>query len=167
VAENIARLGEVDSQKVVQAAQRAHVHELILSLPAGYDTRIDQHRSHAVSRPAPAICGGARAVRRASLVILDEPNSNLDGAGELALAETLKSLRGKTTVVVVTPSNQLIQHVDKILVLDGGKVQQWGSTADVMRAMQHPAQSNGQSVFDAPIGAAGRAIACSAKENVS
>ena len=74
------------------------------------------------------------------LVILDEPNSNLDGAGEQALAETLKALRGQATVVVVTHRATLIQHVDKMLVLDAGKVQHYGPAAEVMRAMQHKAQ---------------------------
>jgi len=157
VAENIARLADVDSQKVVQAAQRAHVHELILSLPEGYDTPVDmigatlspgQRQRIAVAR---ALYGEPR------LVILDEPNSNLDGAGELALAETLKALRGNTTVIVVTHRTNLIQHVDKMLVLDAGKVQHWGTTADVMHALQHPAQAGAQVVAmprPVPVGAA-------------
>jgi ABC-type protease/lipase transport system fused ATPase/permease subunit len=75
------------------------------------------------------------------LVILDEPNSNLDGAGEQALAETLRALRGQATVVVVTHRSTLIQHVDKMLVLDAGKVQHYGPAAEVMRAMQQKAQA--------------------------
>jgi len=70
------------------------------------------------------------------LVILDEPNSNLDGAGELALAETLKALQGQATVVVVTHRATLIQHVDKMLVLDAGRAQHYGPTAEVLKAMQ-------------------------------
>ena len=144
VAENIARLGEVDSDKVVQAAQRAHVHELILSLPEGYDTMVDPQ--------SPLISPGQRqriALARAlygepKLVILDEPNSNLDGAGEQALAETLKALRGQATVVAVTHRATLIQHVDKMLVLDAGKAQHYGSAVEVMKAMQHKGQPAAQ-----------------------
>ena len=144
VAENIARLGEVDSEKVVRAAQRAHVHELILSLPDGYDTMIDPQ--------SPLISPGQRqriALARAlhgepKLVILDEPNSNLDGAGEQALAQTLKALRGQATVVVVTHRATLIQHVDKMLVLDAGKTQHYGAAAEVVKAMQHKGQSAAQ-----------------------
>ena len=138
VAENIARLGTVDSAAVVRAAQRAHVHELILSLPEGYDTLVD---------PAGALLSPGQRQRVAlaralygdpKLLILDEPNSNLDGAGENALAATLQGLRGKVTVVVVTHRNTLIQHVDKMLVLDAGRVQHYGLATEVMKAMQQP-----------------------------
>jgi PrtD family type I secretion system ABC transporter len=136
VAENIARLGEVVSDRVVQAAQRARVHEMILSLPEGYDTVVDP--SGAVLSPgqrqrialARALYGDPR------LVILDEPNANLDGAGEVALADTLKTLRGDVTVVVVTHRSTLTQHVDKMLVLEAGKAAQYGTVAEVMKALQ-------------------------------
>jgi PrtD family type I secretion system ABC transporter len=136
VAENIARLGEVDPALVVRAAQRARVHDLILALPDGYDTMVD---------PAGALLSPGQRQRIAlaralygdpKLVILDEPNANLDGAGELALAEALKALRGEATVVVVTHRSTLTQHVDKLLVLEGGKPVHYGAAADVMRALQ-------------------------------
>jgi len=139
VADNIARLGEVESVKVVRAAQRAGVHELVLSLPNGYDTRIDemgvmlspgQRQRIALAR---ALYGEPR------LLVLDEPNSNLDGAGELALADALKGLSGEVTVVVITHRSTLIQHMDKMLVLDGGRAQHYGSVAEVMMAMQQGA----------------------------
>ena len=144
VVENIARLGEVDPEKVVLAAQRAHVHDLILSLPEGYDTMFDP-TSALVSPGQRQRIALARALYgEPKLVILDEPNSNLDGAGELALAEALKELRGQATVVVVTHRATLIQHVDKMLVLDGGRAQHYGTTADVMNAMQPKAQPAAQ-----------------------
>jgi len=140
VAENIARLGEVDSDKVVRAARSANVHDLILSLPNGYDTMIDSHSALISPGQRQRIALARALYGEPKLVILDEPNSNLDGAGELALAEALKALRGQTTVVVVTHRATLIQHVDKMLVLDAGKVQHYGPTADVMKAMQQKAQ---------------------------
>jgi ABC-type protease/lipase transport system fused ATPase/permease subunit len=79
-------------------------------------------------------------------VILDEPNANLDGAGEQALAETLADLRGKATVVVVTHRSTLVVHVDKMLVLDAGRVQHFGSVAEVTRAMQAKAPPPAQVV---------------------
>jgi PrtD family type I secretion system ABC transporter len=153
VAENIARLGEVDSAQVVQAAQRAHVHELILSLPEGYDTLVDP-QSALISPGQRQRIALARALYgEPKLVVLDEPNSNLDGAGELALAETLKALKGQATVVVVTHRATLIQHVDKMLVLDAGRAQHYGPTAEVLKAMQpkdqpavHPAAGGAQVV---------------------
>jgi PrtD family type I secretion system ABC transporter len=140
VAENIARLGEVDSAQVVRAAQRAQVHELILSLPEGYDTLIDPQGAVISPGQRQRIALARALYGDPKLVVLDEPNSNLDGAGEQALAETLKALRGQATVVVVTHRSTLIQHVDKILVLDAGKAQHYGAAADVMKAMQPKAQ---------------------------
>jgi PrtD family type I secretion system ABC transporter len=143
VAENIARLGTVDPGRVVQAAQRAHVHELILALPDGYDTMVD---------PASAVISPGQRQRIAlaralygdpKLVILDEPNSNLDGAGEQALAETLRALRGAATVVVVTHRSTLIQHVDKMLVLEAGRAKHFGPTAQVLQALRQPAAPGG------------------------
>ncbi len=136
VADNIARLGEVESAKVVRAAKRAGVHELILALPEGYDTAVDP-QSAIISPGQRQRIALARALYGdPKLVILDEPNSNLDGAGEQALAECLKGLRGEVTVVVVTHRSTLTQHVDKMLVLEAGKVTLYGSVAEVMRAMQ-------------------------------
>ncbi|NDZ11985.1 type I secretion system permease/ATPase [Variovorax sp. WS11] len=143
VADNIARLGEVDADKVVQAAQRAGVHELILGLPEGYDTVIDtlgvmlspgQRQRIALAR---ALYGDPK------LLVLDEPNSNLDGAGELALAEALKALRGQVTVIVVTHRSTLVQHMDKLLVLEAGRVQQYGPVAEVMQSIKRTGQNPG------------------------
>jgi ABC-type protease/lipase transport system fused ATPase/permease subunit len=143
VADNIARLGEVDPDKVVHAAERAGVHELILTLPEGYDTVIDamgvmlspgQRQRIALAR---ALYGNPK------LLVLDEPNSNLDGAGELALGEALKALRGQVTVIVVTHRSTLVQHMDKLLVLEAGRVQQYGPVAEVMQTIKRTGQNTG------------------------
>ena len=150
VADNIARLGEVDAQMVVSAAQRAGVHEMILTLPDGYDTVIDamgvmlspgQRQRIALAR---ALYGDPK------LLVLDEPNSNLDGAGEQALGEALKSLNGKVTVVVVTHRSTLVQHMDKMLVLEAGRVQHFGTVAEVMQAMRQPGSNGGAQVVATP-----------------
>lgn len=136
VAENIARLGDVDSAKVVEAAQRAGVHEMILSLPEGYDSVID-HLGVMLSPGQRQRIALARALYGdPKLLVLDEPNSNLDGAGELALGEALMALRGKVTTIVVTHRSTLIQHMDKLLVLDGGRVTQYGKVSEVLQAMR-------------------------------
>jgi ATP-binding cassette subfamily C protein/ATP-binding cassette subfamily C protein EexD len=143
VADNIARLGEVDPDKVVQAAQRAGVHALILTLPEGYDTVVDnmgvmlspgQRQRIALAR---ALYGNPK------LLVLDEPNSNLDGAGELALGEALKALRGQVTVIVVTHRSALVQHMDKLMVLEAGRVKQYGPVAEVMQTIRRAAQNPG------------------------
>ena len=143
IADNIARLGEVDPDKVVQAAQRAGVHALILTLPEGYDTVVDnmgvmlspgQRQRIALAR---ALYGDPK------LLVLDEPNSNLDGAGELALGEALKALRGQVTVIVVTHRSALVQHMDKLMVLEAGRVKQYGPVAEVMQVIRRPAQNPG------------------------
>jgi PrtD family type I secretion system ABC transporter len=142
VAENIARLGAVDSAAVVRAAQRAHVHELILSLPEGYDTVVDPSGSVLSPGQRQRIALARALYGEPKMLLLDEPNSNLDGAGENALAATLRDLRGEVTVVVVTHRNTLIQHVDKMLVLEAGRVQHYGPAAEVMKAMQQPRAAN-------------------------
>lgn len=148
VAENIARLGAVDSAQVVRAAQRAHVHELILSLPEGYDTAIDPTAALLSPGQRQRIALARALYGEPKLLLLDEPNSNLDGAGENALAATLRDLRGQVTVVVVTHRNTLIQHVDKMLVLEEGRTRHYGPVAEVLKAMQPPSPSPGAKVVD-------------------
>ena len=136
VAENIARLGDVDSEAIVKAARDAGVHEMILSLPGGYDTPIEpsggvfspgQRQRIALAR---ALYGQPR------LLLLDEPNSNLDGAGEIALGEALSALRGQVTIMMVTHRSTLVQHADKLLALEAGRVRHFGPVAEVLQAMQ-------------------------------
>ncbi len=141
VADNIARLGQVDSEAVVKAAKRANVHELILALPKGYDTQVGdlgarlspgQRQRIALAR---ALYGDTR------LVVLDEPNSNLDNDGEVALAQAMNGLRAAgITSVVITHRPSLIAHVDKVLVLEGGRVQKFGPTREVMKSLQQQSQ---------------------------
>jgi ABC-type protease/lipase transport system fused ATPase/permease subunit len=142
VADNIARLGNVDSEQVVAAAKRANAHDMILGLVQGYDTPVGpqgvllspgQRQRVALAR---AMYGDPR------LLVLDEPNSNLDGEGEAALAQALAAARKQgVTAVVITHRPSLIAHVDKILVLAAGRVQQYGPAAQVMKAMQQQAQA--------------------------
>jgi PrtD family type I secretion system ABC transporter len=140
VAENIARMGEVDAEAVVAAARLARCHELILGLPEGYDTVVDPGSALLSPGQRQRIALARALYRSPKLVILDEPNANLDGAGEQALGETLAELRGQATVVVVTHRSTLMAHVDKMLVLEGGRVAHFGSVAEVTQAMQQRAQ---------------------------
>jgi ATP-binding cassette subfamily C exporter for protease/lipase len=137
IAENIARFGEVDSDKVIEAAQQAGVHEMILRLPQGYDTRLGTDGS--------SLSGGQKqriALARAlygdpSLIVLDEPNSSLDDVGEAALIQALSELkrRGKT-LVLITHRPTVLNIVDKILLLREGMVQIFGSRDEVFAALR-------------------------------
>ena len=123
IAENIARFQEVDAQLVVQAAQSAGVHEMILRLPQGYDTWLS-HGGGALSAGQRQRIGLARALYgKPVLVVLDEPDANLDASGEQALAECLMRLRREgTTALIITHRQRLLQQVDRILVLNDGQV---------------------------------------------
>lgn len=145
LAENIARFGVIDSDAVVQAGQRAGVHELILRLPKGYETRIQDGSPGSVT-----LSGGQRqriALARALygdpvLVVLDEPNASLDEAGDLALMHALRDLKARGhTVFVVTHRMNLLAQVDTIMVLNDGRIQVIGPSADILRANQQHQQS--------------------------
>jgi len=133
VAENIARLDEPDPDEVIRAAQRAHVHELVLRLPKGYDTEIGES-GQALSPGQRQRIGLARALYGdPRLVVLDEPNANLDHDGDEALQRALHDLKqyGVTTIVIAhRPS--LLREVDKMLVLREGAVEVVGPRAEVL-----------------------------------
>lgn len=127
VAENIARLGPVDSEKVIAAARQAGVHELILGFSAGYDTRIGEG-GLVLSGGQRQRIGLARALYNTPrLVILDEPNSNLDDEGEASLVSSWAHLKQqKTTLVVVSHKPSLLAGMDKILMLKNGQMVMFG-----------------------------------------
>lgn len=142
VAENIARLTTVDSEQILEAARRADVHDMILSLPQGYDTPVGEHGMQLSPGQRQRIALARALYRNPAFVILDEPNANLDGAGEVALAQALAALRAASvTSVVVTHRPSLIAHVDKILVLEAGRIAQFGPAAEVLKGMQRRAQA--------------------------
>jgi len=132
VAENIARLGEPDSAAVVRAAQRAHAHDMILRLPAGYDTEIGEAGS-ALSPGQRQRVALARALYgEPRLVVLDEPNANLDSDGDEALVGALRDLKQDgVTVVVIAHRPSLLGGVDRLLVLKDGVVELFGPRAEV------------------------------------
>lgn len=123
ISENIARFDEVDPQAVVLAAQRAGVHEMILEQPSGYDTWL-AHGGNALSAGQRQRIGLARALYgQPVLVVLDEPDANLDEAGEQSLANCLMRLRQEgTTALIITHRSRLLHNVDKVLVLREGQV---------------------------------------------
>lgn len=134
VAENISRLRAVDSAEVIEAAKLAGVHELILRLPDGYQTDVGLHGSR-ISLGQRQRLGLARALfRDPSLVVLDEPNSNLDGEGDQALMRALTHLKTHgRTVLIVTHQTLALHTADKCLVLKEGSVATFGDRDRVLK----------------------------------
>lgn len=137
VSENIARFGNVDSQKVIAAAKMADVHNLILSFDQGYDTVIGASGGNLSGGQRQRI-GLARALYgNPVLVVLDEPNSNLDEQGEAALAQALVQLKKqKSTVLIVTHRNNVLEKVDKLLILQAGTLIAYGPRDRVIFEMR-------------------------------
>jgi PrtD family type I secretion system ABC transporter len=133
VAYNIARLGEIDSVRVIAAARLAGVHEMILGLPNAYETEVGEAGC--------GLSGGQRqriALARAvygnpMLVVLDEPNANLDSEGEEALSSAIDRLKqAAATVVLVSHRPALMRHVDKLAVLRDGALDLFGPREEVL-----------------------------------
>ncbi|REE22614.1 ATP-binding cassette subfamily C exporter for protease/lipase [Paraburkholderia sp. BL27I4N3] len=143
IAENIARFGQIESDKVIEAAKLAGVHEMILRLPQGYDTLVGD-RGAGLSGGQKQRIGLARALYGdPSFIVLDEPNSNLDETGEAALKQAIERLQaaGKT-VVLITHRTSIIAATTKLLLLVEGQLRMYGPTAHVLAALQNaPAQT--------------------------
>lgn len=127
VSDNIARFGPADPEKVVQAARDAGIHDMILRLPQGYDTQLGNGGSK-LSGGQRQRLGIARAIYgRPCLIVLDEPNANLDHVGEEALLETLDILReNASTVFLITHKTRILSATDKLLVLADGSLSMFG-----------------------------------------
>jgi ATP-binding cassette subfamily C exporter for protease/lipase len=143
ISENIARFGEVDAEKVVQAAKRAGVHELILHFPKGYDTPLGDGGA-GLSGGQKQRLGLARAMYGdPSLIVLDEPNSNLDDVGELALVQAVNELRQRgKTIVLITHRASTISITNKLLLLRDGVLTMFGPTNQVLAALQEQNQKH-------------------------
>ncbi|WNW14430.1 type I secretion system permease/ATPase (plasmid) [Pseudomonas sp. DTU_2021_1001937_2_SI_NGA_ILE_001] len=140
IAQNIARFGEVDSAKVIEAAQLAGIHEMILHFPKGYDTLLGSG-GLGLSGGQKQRVGLARALYgKPALIVLDEPNSNLDEAGEAALVQGVRKLKEEgSTVVLVTHRPNVLGVVDKLLFLKDGVQQLFGPRDQVMKTLVPPA----------------------------
>ncbi len=121
IAENIARFGMTDPAKVIQAAERAGVHRMVLRLPRGYDTPVGEAGSLLSGGQRQRI-GLARALYGdPRLIVLDEPNSNLDDDGEAALLKALQEMKQLgSTVILITHRSHIIGIADRLLTLAGG-----------------------------------------------
>ncbi|RSZ39974.1 type I secretion system permease/ATPase [Variovorax beijingensis] len=139
IAENIARLGETDSYKVIEAASSAGMHETILRFPKGYDTPIGDAGSLLSGGQRQRI-GLARAIYGdPSLIVLDEPNANLDDAGEAALVCAIRQLKAKgKTVFLVTHRQGAVSVADRLMVLSDGVLAADGPRDAVLASFRRP-----------------------------
>ena len=155
VAQNIARFAEEDDTALVAAAKRAGAHDMILGLAEGYQTQMGPNGSY-VSAGQRQRIGLARALYgNPCLVILDEPNSNLDSEGDAALAEAVKSMKADgRTLVLITHKSNLLPLADKALVLNAGKQQGFGPASELLlpALARSPAERYGRASgsLDAP-----------------
>jgi len=142
VGENIGRLDDLNPKEIIKAAKRANAHEMIAKLPMGYDTPVGEGGTRLSPGQRQRVALARAVYGDVRLLVLDEPNASLDAEGEQALARALSGLRAEgVTSIVVTHRPSLIAHVDKILVLEDGKVKQFGTAAEVMKSMQLQAQA--------------------------
>ena len=139
IAENIARLGEVDSRRVIEAASSAGMHETILRFPKGYDTLIGDAGSLLSGGQRQRI-GLARAIYGdPSLIVLDEPNANLDDAGEAALVIAIRQLKAKgKTVFLITHRQGAVAVADRLMVLSDGALAADGPRDAVLASFRRP-----------------------------
>ena len=135
IAENIARFGDIDAEKVIAAARSAGLHEMILRFPKGYDTPIGE-AGGLLSGGQRQRIGLARAVYGDPvLVVLDEPNANLDDVGEVALVRTVQQLKARgCTVFLITHRAGILAVADRLLILEDGCVQADGPRDEVLAA---------------------------------
>ena len=136
VKENIARMGSVAADKVLEAAMNAGAHETILRFPQGYDTDIGE-AGHSLSGGQRQRVGLARALYgNPRLVVLDEPNSNLDEAGEHALMQALHRLKNMgATTIMITHKPSLLSVADKILIMQNGEQIRFGGRNEILGQM--------------------------------
>ncbi len=137
IAENICRFSKLDSEKVVEASKTAGIHQMVLSFPDGYDTQIKPLFGSADSLSAGQRqrIGLARAIYdNPKLIILDEPNSNLDEQGERDLLLALRKMKESgSTILVITHRTSILTLVDKILLMKEGVVTNFGARDAVLR----------------------------------
>ncbi len=150
VADNIRRFSDAPDGDVIEAAKRARVYEMIMQLPQGFGTMIT-NRGTGLSSGQRQRIGLARALfGDPRLIVLDEPNANLDAAGEENLMQALRSMRNEgRTIIFVTHKVSLVQAADYVLVVGAGGQREFGPRDRIMQKMTEPRVVAGTSVKSA------------------
>ncbi len=142
VRDNIARLGEVDPEAVIAAARLAGVHDMVLRLPSGYETEIGDGGEFLSGGQRQRIALARAMLGQPCLLVLDEPNANLDTAGEKDLLAALSEAKAAgMTIVVITHRRSILEVVDKMLVLNNGTMEAFGPRADVVKQLTQRASA--------------------------
>jgi ATP-binding cassette subfamily C protein RsaD len=136
VAQNIARFADFRSEDLIEAAKVAGVHEMIQAMPNGYETQIGDGGAALSGGQRQRVALARTIYRTPPLVVLDEPNANLDSAGEQALVQAIAHLKAaKCTIVFVTHKTNFLSLADKILLMQSGTVTQFGDRDDVLKQL--------------------------------
>lgn len=140
IAENISRFqAEADADAIIAAARSAGVHQLIVSLPEGYETSIGEAGASLSAGQRQRVALARALYRDPFLVVLDEPNSNLDSEGEEALTVAILGVRSRGGIaVVIAHRASALAAVDKVLVLNQGRQLAFGPKDEVLRAVKRP-----------------------------
>ncbi|WPN49561.1 MULTISPECIES: type I secretion system permease/ATPase [unclassified Pseudomonas] len=137
IADNIARFGEVDSDAVIRAAKSTGVHEMVLRFPQGYDTHLSADGSPLSGGQKQRIALARALYGEPNLIVLDEPNANLDDVGEKALVDAMAELKARgATVILISHRPNVLCAVDKVLMLRDGGVQMLGTRDEVFAALR-------------------------------
>ena len=148
VAENIARFGDLDSEKVIEAAKYAGVHDMILHFPQGYDTKLGDGGAGLSGGQKQRIALARAMYNNPSLLVLDEPNSNLDDIGEAALVQAINYLRGLgKTIVIITHRTSILSATTQLLLLRDGVAQAFGPRDQVIAALNQANQQAQQAAI--------------------
>lgn len=153
IAENIARIGSVDSERVIEAAEAAGLHQIILRFPKGYDTRVGQGGAFLSGGQRQRV-GLARALYgNPAVVVLDEPNANLDDAGENALLQAVELLKkqGKT-VVLISHRPSVLKVADRLVIMQDGQVLASGPRDGVLAKLKEQQAQRALAASKPPIG---------------
>ena len=135
IAQNISRFSpEAKDEDIIRAAMLAEVHEMILQFPEGYATQVGSQACTLSGGQKQRIALARAVYNTPALVVLDEPNSNLDSAGDAALTQAINALRkAGSSVIVMAHRPSAISAVDKLLMLDQGQQKGFGNKVDVLR----------------------------------